>query len=260
MALGQEQRRRLAVADARSPRGSRSTAGSLPTGSISTAGWPPWRSPPRRRLRHRRRRPAPRPPPAPPAGTSLPPRPSPPRLSLEIGELIYNKQPVRNIALELEARGGAVAVPKLTATLPGDHGAAGQVDHVGRSRRGRPSPAISAWSAEAARDAGLARGRRLVGAAPTSSRELSLKGRMASSGGGNVQVSDAVFELDDLKGSGGVVVTFSVPLSVVTQVSIDTLDLDSYLAARRPTRSRRRRPHPRQPRRPIQRRLAPRSA
>ena len=39
-----------------------------------------------------------------------------------------------------------------------------------------------------------------------------------SSDGGNVQVSDAVFELDDLKGSGGITVTFSVPLSVVMQV------------------------------------------
>ena len=58
---------------------------------------------------------------------------------------------------------------------------------------------------------------------------------MASTGG-NVQVSDAVFELDDLKGSGGVVVTFGVPLSIVTHVEIDTLDLDSFLApaGRRP--------------------------
>ena len=52
-----------------------------------------------------------------------------------------------------------------------------------------------------------------------------------ASNGGNVQVSDAVFELDDLKGSGGIIVTFSVPLSVVMQVELDTLDLDSYLAA-----------------------------
>ena len=42
------------------------------------------------------------------------------KLAFEIGEVIYNKQPVRNVALELEAKGGAVAVPKLAATLPGD--------------------------------------------------------------------------------------------------------------------------------------------
>jgi hypothetical protein len=52
---------------------------------------------------------------------------------------------------------------------------------------------------------------------------------MASSAG-NVQVSDAVFELGDVTGTGGVVVTFGVPLSVVTHVELDTLDLDSFLA------------------------------
>ena len=51
-----------------------------------------------------------------------------------------------------------------------------------------------------------------------------------SSTGGNVAVSDAVFELDDLKGSGGITVTFSVPLSIVTNLAIDTVDLDSYIA------------------------------
>jgi hypothetical protein len=51
---------------------------------------------------------------------------------------------------------------------------------------------------------------------------------MASSGG-SVQVSHAVFELDDLKGAGGITVTFSEPLSIVTHVEFDTLDLDSFL-------------------------------
>ena len=58
--------------------------------------------------------------------------------------------------------------------------------------------------------------------------QLSVKGRMGSRGG-NVQVSDAVFELDDLKGAGGIVVSFTVPLSVVTHVELGTLDLDSYV-------------------------------
>ena len=43
------------------------------------------------------------------------------------------------------------------------------------------------------------------------------------------QVSDAVFELDDLRGAGGIVVSFTVPLSIVTHVELATLDLDSYL-------------------------------
>jgi hypothetical protein len=47
--------------------------------------------------------------------------------------------------------------------------------------------------------------------------------------GGNVQVNDAVFALDDLRGAGGIAVNFTVPLSVVTHVDLAALDLDSYL-------------------------------
>ena len=149
------------------------------------------------------------------------------KLALEVGEVIYNKQAVRNVALEIDARGGAVAVPKLSATLPGDMvlqaqstltgdaarpGVTGQFSLVGPKLRETLS-----WLAVD-----------LSSVPPAKLQKLSLRGRMSSTGG-NVQVSDAVFELDDLKGSGGVTVTFSVPLSIVTSVSLDTLDLDSFL-------------------------------
>jgi hypothetical protein len=48
-------------------------------------------------------------------------------------------------------------------------------------------------------------------------------------------VSQAVFELDELKGSGGIVVKFTVPLSVVTHVELGTLDLESYMPPPGPT-------------------------
>ncbi|MBU8874152.1 AsmA family protein [Reyranella sp. MMS21-HV4-11] len=149
------------------------------------------------------------------------------KLAFELGEVIYNKQPVRNVALELEAKGGAVAVPKLAATLPGDMvlqaqstltgdaarpGVTGQFSLVGPKLR-----ETLAWLAVD-----------VSSVPPSKLQRLSLRGRMSSTGG-NVQVSDAVFELDDLKGSGGVTVTFGVPLSIVTSVSLDTLDLDSFL-------------------------------
>jgi uncharacterized protein involved in outer membrane biogenesis len=173
----------------------------------------------------------------PPAGaTATPPPPAGPsmlasitaKLAFEIGELIYNKQPVRNIALELEARGGAVAIPKLTATLPGD--LALQAKSAMSGDPNRPSvsgdfslvgPKLRETLAWLAVDVSSVPANKL--------QRVSLKGRM-SSNGGNVQVSDAVFELDDLKGTGGITVTFSVPLSIVTNISLDTLDLDSYLA------------------------------
>ena len=166
--------------------------------------------------------------PAPPAGPSLLASITA-KLSFEIGELIYNKQPVRNIALELEARRGVVAVPKLTATLPGDLVLQAKSTLSGDPNRPTVAgdfslvgPKLRETLAWLAVD--------VPSVPPNKLTRISLKGRM-SSDGGNVQVSDAVFELDDLKGSGGITVTFSVPLSVVMQVNLDTLDLDSYLAA-----------------------------
>src|ERR1700730_17709566 len=178
----------------------------------------------------------PEPPTPPPAGSSaVPAPPAGPRLlvsmaaklALNIGEVVYDRQPIRNVVIELEARGGAVAVPTLSATLPGD----------------MVLQASSTFSGDPARPAVVGEfslvGPKLretlawleidVSALPANKlTRLSMKGKMASNGG-NVQVSDAVFELDDLKGSGGIVVTFGVPLSIVTHVELDTLDLDSFL-------------------------------
>ncbi|MGQ0584048.1 MAG: AsmA family protein [Reyranella sp.] len=150
------------------------------------------------------------------------------KLALDVGEVIYNKKPIRNVALELEARGGAVAVPKLTATLPGDMVLQARSTMTGDAAR----PQVSG-------DFNLL-GPKLretltwldvdVSSVPSAKlTRLSMKGKMSSTGG-NVAVSDAVFELDDLKGSGGIAVTFGVPLSIVTNVAIDTVDLDSYIA------------------------------
>ncbi len=42
------------------------------------------------------------------------------KLSIEANEIVYHKQAIRSVAIELDAKGGAVAVPRLSATLPGD--------------------------------------------------------------------------------------------------------------------------------------------
>jgi hypothetical protein len=149
------------------------------------------------------------------------------KLALDVGEVVYDRQPVRNVVIELEARGGAVAVPKLSAILPGD-----MVLQASSTFSGDPArPAVAgefSLVGPKLRET-LAWLEIDVSALPASKlTRLSMKGRMASNGG-NVQVSDAVFELDDLKGSGGIDVTFGVPLSIVTRVEFDTLDLDSFL-------------------------------
>jgi uncharacterized protein involved in outer membrane biogenesis len=183
-------------------------------------------------------RPAEPEPPTPPAGSSA--DPAPPagpsllatmgaKLALDVGEVVYDRQPVRNVVIELEARAGVVAVPKLSATLPGD-----MVVQASSTFSADPSrPAVSGQFSLAGpklRET-LAWLEVDVSALPANKlTRLSMKGRMSSSGG-NVQVSDAVFELDDLKGSGGIDVTFGVPLSIVTQIQLDTLDLDSFLGS-----------------------------
>jgi uncharacterized protein involved in outer membrane biogenesis len=166
--------------------------------------------------------------PAPPAGTSASLLDGiTAKVSLDIGELTYNKQAVRNVGVDLDARGGVVAVPRLTATLPGD-----MVLQAKSTMAGDPGrPAVSG-------DFSLV-GPKLrdtlkwldvdVSSVPGDKlNKVSLKGRMTSSRG-NVEVTDAAFELDDLKGTGGMVVTFSVPLSVMTHIEIDTLDADSFM-------------------------------
>jgi uncharacterized protein involved in outer membrane biogenesis len=150
------------------------------------------------------------------------------KLALDVGEVIYNKKPIRNVAVELEARGGAVAVPKLAATLPGDMTLQARSTMSGDASRPTVSGDFSLLGPKL-RDT-LAWLDVDVSSIPAAKlTRLSMKGKMSSTGG-NVAVSDAVFELDDLKGSGGIAVTFGVPLTIVTNLAIDTIDLDSYIA------------------------------
>ncbi|HEY4892343.1 MAG TPA: AsmA family protein, partial [Reyranella sp.] len=178
----------------------------------------------------------PEPPTPPPAGSSA--DPAPPagpsllasmgaKLALDVGEVVYDRQPVRNVAIELEARAGVVAVPKLSATLPGDMVLQASSTFSGDPARPAASGEFSLVGPKLRET--LAWLDIDVSSLPANKlTRLSMKGRMSSSGG-NVQVSDAVFELDDLKGRAGIDVTFGVPLSIVTQVQLDTLDLDSFL-------------------------------
>jgi uncharacterized protein involved in outer membrane biogenesis len=152
------------------------------------------------------------------------------RVALEVKELVYHKAAVRDVAVELDARGGVVALPRLEATLPG-----GMEIKARSSLSGDPAkPTVSG-------DFSLA-GPKLretlawleidVTSVPAGKlARLDLKGRMSSING-NVDVQDAVFELDDMKATGAIVVNFGVPLSIVTTIEADTVDLDAYLATR----------------------------
>lgn len=185
--------------------------------------------------------PAPAAPPTSLAAPATPAQPSGPswlaslnaKLALEVGEVIYNKKAVRDLGLEIEARSGVVAVPKLAATLPGDLVVQAKSTLAGSPARPTVSgdfsligPKLRETLAWLAVD---------VSSIPTNKlTQLSVKGRLGSQGG-NVEVTDAVFALDDLTGAGGIVVSFTVPLSVVTRVDLGTFDLDAYLPPPGPT-------------------------
>lgn len=149
------------------------------------------------------------------------------KFSLDMAEVIYNKAAVRNVAVELDVRGGAIAVPKLTATLPGDLVLQAKSTMSGTAAKPTVSGEFSLAGSKLRETLGwLAVD---VSSVPANKlARLSFKGKLASTGG-NVQVSDALFELDDIKGNGNVAVTFGAPLSVVTQLQIDTIDVDSFM-------------------------------
>jgi len=146
---------------------------------------------------------------------------------LKVDEVVYRSKAVRNLVLELQSRNGLVAVPKFTASLPGDLDV-----QASSTLSGDPSrPTVSgSFSLE---------GQKLretlswlefdVSSVPVGKlTHLSMKGRMGSSAG-NITVSDAAFELDDVPGTGGVLVAFTMPVSIVTHVELGRLGLDPYL-------------------------------
>jgi uncharacterized protein involved in outer membrane biogenesis len=154
------------------------------------------------------------------------------KLALDIREVVYNKQPVRDVALELEARGGAVAVPKLSAVLPGDMQVTARSTLSGDAAH---PTATGEFSLVAPKLRETLKWLAVdVSSLPTDRlTRLSVKGRMTSRNG-EVQVPDATVELDDLKATGGLTVAFSVPISVTANVQLDTLDLDALLASSGP--------------------------
>lgn len=156
-------------------------------------------------------------------------------LALEVKEVVYRGKAVRNLVLELQAKNGLIAVPKFNASLPGDLAV-----QATSTLSGDPaSPAVSgSFSLE---------GQRLretlawldvdVSSIPADKlNRLSMRGRMGSRAG-TITVSEAAFLLDDLVGRGGILVTFGVPVSVVTHIELGKIDLDPYLppADRAPT-------------------------
>src|SRR5471032_444950 len=179
--------------------------------------------------------PAATPPPAVPASPAAP-SPSAPqaskesllaglnaKIAIDIGEIDYHKQAVKSVAIELEARNGAVAVLRLNASLPGD-----MVVQAKSTFSGDPARPTAAGDfnldAPKLRDTLKWLAIDMSSLPPDKLTRFSLKGHLTSSNG-EVEVPDGTIEFDNTKASGGLVVNFGVPLSVTV-----LLGLDAFLA------------------------------
>jgi hypothetical protein len=111
-----------------------------------------------------------------------------------------------------------VSVPRIRATLPGDMAVQGS---------GTPAGTFSLSGAK------LRETLRWLGIDTAGIPKERLQGVKASckmtSAAGSLQITDAMFEFDDLKGSGGGTVTFGLPVTAAFHVELDRFDLDAYL-------------------------------
>jgi len=149
------------------------------------------------------------------------------KLVLDVGELIYNRQSVRNIAVEIEARNGAIAVPKFGVELPGDFVVRAASILSDSSARPRVSGDFSLEGPKLRET--LAWLQVDTSAIPADKlTRVSMRGRMGSRDG-DVQVDGTSFELDTLRGRAGITVAFTIPLSVELQLELGTVDLDAFV-------------------------------
>lgn len=173
-------------------------------------------------------------PPAQPAAAAKPAAPIgslspfPPKLGvdldLDVAETAFRKGTIRDLGLALQVRNGAITVPRLKATLPGemlvqadasvdaDGKGAGTLTLVGSQLRD-----TLAWLDIDA-----------SGVPPDKLRNLSLNGKITSTAG-SVNVTDATLELDGQPAKGSGALTVGPPFTVSAALDVDRLDLDAYM-------------------------------
>jgi|GEM_PF-335257 len=178
---------------------------------------------------------------APPAPASL--SPFPPAftvlLSLEAKEVVYRKGSARDVALAVEIRKGVIAVPRLSATLPGDMvlraNAAATVPAAPAVPAAKPAAAPAVQSAGAFSLVGPRLRETLAwleidtsGVPADRLQALSIEGKVASTAN-SLQISDLTMDLDGQRATGSGSITFGLPLMVATSVQLENFDLDAYM-------------------------------
>ena len=177
--------------------------------------------------------------PTPPLDTAAQPAAPAPRsvllsidatVALEVEEVMYNKQPIRDLAIELRTRAGTVAVSRFNVVLPGDLKIEARSTMSGDAAKPVVEGEFSLQGSKL-RETLTWLGADVSSVPPQKLQRVSMNGRLTSSGG-NAEVKDAAFRLDDLAGSGGIVVAFTVPLAAVMHLEFASIDVNSYVPQR----------------------------
>jgi len=169
-------------------------------------------------------------PPAKPAAPAASLSPFPPQLGVDldlaVAETVFRKGTIRDLALALQVRNGAITVPRFKATLPGEMlvQADAAMDAAGKGMgaftlAGSKLRDTLAWLDV---DAG--------GVPQDKLQSLSVKGKVAATAG-SVTVTDAILELDGQPAKGGGALTFGPPFTVSAALDVDRFDLDAYMPA-----------------------------
>jgi uncharacterized protein involved in outer membrane biogenesis len=167
-------------------------------------------------------------PPAKPAAPTASLSPFPPQLGvdldLDVAQTTFRKGTIRDLVLALQVRNGAITVPRLKATLPGDMlmQADAAMDAAGKGAgtftlAGSKLRDTLAWLEVDA-----------SGVPQDKLQSLSVKGKVASTAG-SVNVTDAILELDGQPAKAGGALTFGPPFTVSATLDADRFDLDAYM-------------------------------
>ncbi|HSI02464.1 MAG TPA: AsmA-like C-terminal region-containing protein, partial [Reyranella sp.] len=152
-------------------------------------------------------------------------------LDLAIAETGYRKGTIHDLAVVLQIRKGAIAVPRLKATLPGEM--AVQADAV-VDPAGKASGTFSLAGSKL-RDTLTWLEVDTSGVPADKLQSLSVTGKVASTAG-SLTVTDATVELDGQPAKAGGALTFGPPFTVSATVAVDRFDLDAYMPNAPPTR------------------------
>lgn len=169
--------------------------------------------------------------PFPPAFTVL--------VSLDAKEVVYRRGTARDVALAVEIRKGVIAVPRLSATLPGNMvlkaNTAAAAPTAPAAPAAKPATAPSVQSAGTFSLVGPRLRETLAwleidtsGVPAAKLQSLSIEGKLASTAN-SLQISDLLMDLDGQRATGSGSITFGLPLTVATSVQLDSFDLDAYM-------------------------------